>query len=54
MKKLWLWPVIKFWKFKPHQLVIAIVWNICELCGKPIPFQDRAFGIIIGRKGVKK
>lgn len=49
----WMWPISKFWTFTPQGWALAVVWNICEMLQIRMPHADRAFGVIIGRKGNK-
>jgi len=48
---MFLWPVYKFWRFKPHAWLLAIAWNVSEILGVRIPFCGIVFGIIINREG---
>lgn len=49
----WIWPIRKFWTFTPQGWVLAAVWNVCELLQIRMPHAEKAFGVIIGRKGNK-
>lgn len=51
MKELWVWPIHKFWTFSPQGWVLAVIWNVFELCHKPMPYAGKAFGVIIGKPG---
>ncbi|MEX2986861.1 hypothetical protein [Serratia fonticola] len=51
--KMWLWPIAKFWTFTPQGWLLAIAWNVCELLKIRMPYAEKAFGVIIGRKGKK-
>lgn len=53
-KDKWIWPVAKFWTFSPLGFVLAVLWNMFEYAGVKMPFAKFAFGVIIGRKGVKQ
>lgn len=50
---MWIWPLIKFWKYSPLGFVCAIFWNCCEILHITCPFAPWLFGMIIGRKGTK-
>lgn len=47
----WYWPLERFWTFTPWGWAVAVIWNISELIGKPMPYAGEAFGVIIGCKG---
>lgn len=50
MKK-WIWPISRFWTFTPCGWALAVVWNVCEFMKIRMPHAEKAFGVIIGRKG---
>lgn len=50
---MWLWPLLKFYRYSPHGFVLAVAWNICELLKIKMPFSGLAFGIICGCKSNK-
>ena len=51
---MWLWPVLKFWRYSPQGLLLAVIWNFCELFKLKMPMTEKAFSIICGCKGEKQ
>lgn len=50
---MWIWPVLRFWRYSPQGWLCAVMWNCFELAGCCMPFAPQAFGTIIGAKPKK-
>jgi hypothetical protein len=52
-KQPFLFPLRRPWTYTPQGYICAIIWNLSELAGIPLPRPEYFFGVIIGRKGKK-
>lgn len=45
---MFLFPVLKFWRYSPLGWLCVLLWNTCEILRVPCPGAPHVFGIIIG------